>query len=310
MINKQSKLPDYIPPMLAKLGKPFDSADYLFEIKWDGTRAVAYIEQGTLRLMNRRRLDISDRYPDLTYLRGLPSGTVLDGEIVVIEGGKPDFNLLQSREQAQSARRIRNAARAHPATYMVFDQMYREYRSVMDQPLDRRRAVLRETVGSLSSREPTDGYVVVSEGVVGQGLRYFAETARRGLEGVVAKRLTGRYLPGKRTDAWIKIKQTLTITCAIIGFVPSGEDDFRSLIIAAADDGGLRCVGKVGTGFDRELRERINELLWSRLRNEPVIPCNIRGNWIEPGLFCNVGYYERTKNGELRAPVFLELFVE
>lgn len=296
--------------MLAMLGKPFDSAEHLFEVKWDGTRAVAYIEGGKVRLMNRRRLDISERYPDLEVLGTLPAGTVLDGEIVVVEGGKPDFNLLQSREQAQIARKIRDVSRAHRATYMAFDQLYREFHSIMDEPLVRRREVLRQTVAVVAGKASTGGFVVVSEGIVGEGKRYFAETTRRGLEGVVAKRLTSRYLPGKRTDAWIKFKQTLSMSCAIIGFVPSGDDDFRSLIIAAAEDGELCCVGKVGTGFDNALRQRVNALLWSRLCDRPIIPCKIRGNWVEPGLYCKVGYYERTKNGELRAPVFLDLLVE
>src|SRR4051794_4444788 len=96
-------LPDFIPPMLAEYGEPFDSEEYLFEIKWDGTRALAFVDStGTFRLINRRRVDLNGRYPDLSFLGQLPPGTVFDGEIVVLKNGKPEFNSVQSREQARA----------------------------------------------------------------------------------------------------------------------------------------------------------------------------------------------------------------
>jgi ATP-dependent DNA ligase len=130
------------------------------------------------------------------------------------------------------------------------------------------------------------------------------------MEGVVAKRLGTLYLPGKRTDAWIKIKRGATEICAVIGFLPAGAKDFKSLILAASVEGKVRCVGKVGSGFSDKVRARINRLLRSRVRATPIIPCKIRGVWVEPGLCCKVSFMERTENGEFRAPVFEELYEE
>jgi bifunctional non-homologous end joining protein LigD len=125
--------------MLAKLGEPFDSENYLFEIKWDGTRTLAFVDGAGYRLVNRRRMDMNDRYPEFDFLRNLPPGTVLDGEMVVLRDGKPDFRLLQSREQARTPLNIRSLARSHPATYVVFDLLYESYRPVMSLPLAVRR---------------------------------------------------------------------------------------------------------------------------------------------------------------------------
>ncbi|MBI3468231.1 MAG: DNA ligase [Planctomycetes bacterium] len=303
-MRAKKHLPAFIPPMLAKAGEPFDSPDYLFEVKWDGTRALAYVDRDGLRLLNRRGVDLVDRYPDLIFLRDLPAGTVLDGEIVVLDGGKPDFGLLQARAHTRAGR-VEALARTTPATYIVFDQLYHGYKSLMARPLWRRRTRLCKTVAACGPAR-----LVLSEAVEGHGKAFFGEVCRQGLEGVMAKRLDGRYLPGKRTEGWIKIKRRLSIHCAVIGFVPSGKDDFRSLIIAAEEQGRLHCVGKVGTGFDEAMRRRLNALLWRRLRSKPIVPCPLRGKWVEPGIYCIVGYLERTKHGELRAPVFEELVLD
>jgi DNA ligase D-like protein (predicted ligase) len=299
------QLPRFIPPMLAKPGEPFDSEKHLFEIKWDGTRTLAFIEEGSYRLINRRRIDMTDRYPEMGFLRKVVRGTVLDGEAIVFKDGKPDFTLLMSREQTRSPLKIRNLARLLPATYVVFDLLFESFQPLMALPLQERRQRLEQLVNKLH-----DPSLVLSEGVIGQGKALFQETCQRGLEGVVAKRLESRYFPGKRTDAWIKIKRGAETICAIIGFLPSGASDFRSLILAAEVEGEIRCVGKVGTGFTARLRERLNHMLWSRLRPRPVVSCKLRGKWVDAGLFCKVSYMEKTAGGEFRAPVFQELYGE
>lgn len=300
-----AKLPRYIPPMLAKIGQPFDSAEYLYEIKWDGTRALGFIEGGGYRLVNRRRLDMTQRYPEFGFLAGLPEGTILDGEVVVLQDGKPDFGLLQSREQARSPLKVRGKAQSHPATYLVFDLLYERGESLLKQPLVERQKRLRKLVKRVANL-----HFVLSEGIIGQGKAFFQKAVAQGLEGVMAKRLKSHYLPGQRTPAWIKIKRGELVHCVIVGFLPSGKDDFRSLILAAQEEGKLRIVGKVGTGFDAKLRARLNRLLYSRLRERPIVPCREKGKWIEPGLYCTVACMERTSGGELRAPAFRQLFVE
>lgn len=305
---KQAALPTFIEPMLARPGKAFDSDDYLFEVKWDGTRAVAYVEEGGVRLMNRRRIDITFRYPDLSALGGLPSGTVIDGEIVILgPDGRSVFNDLQSREQARTQTRIAMGAKLHPATFMAFDMLYQGFESMMKQPCVERRRRLQEVVDQLGTRR-----LMMSEGVTGRGVEYFQQCCELGLEGMIAKKLNSPYLPGKRTDAWIKIKRQQELACVVIGFVPDGKD-FEALIIAAPDeaDGMLRCVGKVGTGFDGRLRLRLNEFLWSNLRDAPVVSAGkYKGNWVEPALCCIVRCMERTTSGQLRAPVFVQIIKE
>ena len=204
---RPAELPRVIAPMLALPGQPFDSDDYLFEIKWDGTRAMAFIDRpGVFRLMNRRKLDITARYPDLSMLATLPAGTVLDGEIVVLNDGKPDFAALQSREHSRNPIHIRFMSGRVPATYVVFDLLFDRYQSIMGEPCTARRARLRELVHGLDTPR-----VVTSEGITGGGEGYFREACSRGLEGVVAKRLDSPYLPGRRTPAWVKIKRHETL---------------------------------------------------------------------------------------------------
>ena len=298
----QPALPEFVEPMLARAADPFDSPDYLFEPKWDGTRALAFIDGGgRYRLINRRRRDMAWRYPELMFLGSLPAGAVLDGEIVCLgPDGKPDFQALQAREQVRTETRAARSAGVCPVTYIVFDAMYNGYDPIMNRPCEARRDVLRSLVAG--ARQPR---LVMSEGIIGSGEAYFAQAAAEGLEGVVAKRLDSPYQPGKRTGAWLKIKRRETIHCVVIGFVPEGEDDFGSLIVAAqGEDGLLVCLGRVGSGFDAELRSRVNDYLWRHLRDRPVIPSDEKGRWVEPGLYCTVTCMERTADGRLRAPVF------
>jgi len=301
-------LPRFVEPMLARTGEAFDSDEYLFELKWDGTRAMAFVEGGAVRLVNRRRLDITHRFPDLAGLAKLPAGTLLDGEIVVLraEDGKPDFSALQSRDHANAPQRIDWGAKLRPATFVAFDQLYRGGESIVDLPFHRRRTILSETLAGW--RGPR---VMLAQGVVGDGRAYFETVCREGLEGMIAKRLDSPYRPGDRSDAWIKVKRQQVVHCLVIGFVPDGAADFEALIIAAEENGVVRCVGKVGTGFDRRWRKRVNRYLWGHPVPEPVVsPGKYRrgGRWVAPGLYCAVRCMERTAGGQLRAPAVVEIY--
>ena len=152
--RKAQSLPAFVQPMLARPGEAFDSDEHLFEIKWDGTRALALVETGQCRLVNRRRIDMTDRFPELVQvLCRLPSGTMLDGEVVVLrpQDGKPDFPALQSRDQTRSAERARWASQRSPATFVAFDQLYRAGESIMTLPLQDRRAILSQTLQTLGN---------------------------------------------------------------------------------------------------------------------------------------------------------------
>jgi ATP-dependent DNA ligase len=290
--------------MLARPGKPFDSDDHLFEIKWDGTRGLLFVDgRGKYRLLNRRRIDMTDRYPEFAPFGKLPAGTILDGEVVVLQEGRPSFAALQAREHLQDPHKIHIRSKALPATFIVFDQLYERFKPIMSQSLMQRRERLQRTVDKLASK-----HLVMSQGITGQGAAYFEACCAQRLEGVIAKRLSNHYLPGKRTEAWQKIKRQETIACVIIGFVPEGADDLSSIIVASDVDGTLTCLGKVGTGFNTELRKRMVTAMRARLRHSPVAACKMAALWVEPELYCTVRCMERTKHGQLRAPVFGELY--
>jgi DNA ligase D-like protein (predicted ligase) len=290
--------------MLARRGEPFDSDEHLFEIKWDGTRAQARITDGGYLLTNRNRRDLTTRYPELAFLADLEPGLILDGEIVVMRDGRPDFELLLSREQTRNPHRIRAMSQSARATLVAFDLLYRNGRSLMAAPLVQRRAALAEIIETC-----TESALALSDGVVGEGIQYFEAASTQQLEGIMSKRLASPYAPGKRSADWLKIKQTHRLHCAIIGYL-SENRDVRSLIIATQLDGELRCVGKVGSGLTTAMRARLAGLLAERHRDAPLIECEIDGVWVEPGLYCIVSYLERTRAGHLRAPVFIDLVVD
>ena len=195
-------LPKFIKPMLAaKTEAPFDSEQCSFEIKWDGIRCLAFIEGELVRLQSRHATEMTSHFPELACLNQLPPGTVLDGELVVFECGKPSLQKIQQRALLHNRVRLQLLRRAMPVTYMVFDLLYSKAKPLIWEPLMVRRQALKELIG----QTPLPG-VLVSQGVLKDGCRLFAHVVRLGLEGVMAKRLDAPYLPGKRSRSWQKIK--------------------------------------------------------------------------------------------------------
>ncbi len=304
-MTPEKEFPAFVAPMLARASEPFDSDHYLFELKWDGIRALVFRDRGGYRIRNRHGVDITCRYPEFDCFTGLERGAVLDGEIVVLRDGKPDFSLLQSRDKSASPLRQRTSARAYRATFIAFDQLYTRYRPLVGEALEERRRHLEETVAALSHAR-----LIFSEGVVGSGVRLFDEVSRRELEGVVAKRLGSRYHPGKRHSAWLKIKPKRRLVCSIMGFVPAAGGGFNCLVLAAEENGELRCVGRVASGFTAPLRRHLSALLWQRRRPSPLVSSRSRALWVEPGLYLTVNYLGRTQTGGLRSPVFERLLLD
>lgn len=298
------RLPERLAPMLAVLGEgPFDSGAHSFEIKWDGVRCLAFVDgPGALRLQTRTGNDITERFPELEPLGHLPAGTVVDGEIVVLEEDRPSFAAVMGRLHTRRAQRIAAAATRRPACLVAFDLPYLDYESICERPLRDRRDLLQTKVAGLG-----DPHVVFSEGVVGAGRALFEEAVARGLEGIVAKRLESPYLPGRRSDAWTKIKVTQRLHCVVIGYVPDGDGNFKSLLLASERQGVLAYAGKAATGIDNAQRRRLRAWLRDHPRSRPITPCDEPALWVEPGLYCVVSFHERTRSGLLRAPVLEEL---
>jgi ATP-dependent DNA ligase len=285
--------------MLLKCASPFDSEDYLFEVKWDGARGIALVGTSSYRLLSRHGIDMTERFPELGFLQKLEPGTVLDGEVVVLKNGKPDFGLLLSRLGTQNKLKTRVLSRSTRATYAVFDQPYESYAPLLKKPLWERREQLSRTVEALSETG-----LFFSEGIRGKGKTFFEEVSGRGLEGVVAKRRESRYFPGKRSDAWLKIKPHRVMVCTVMGYVPFGTKGFRSLILASQLGGELRCVGRLSRGFDADARLRLQSLLRLRITEKAIVPSTRKGQWVEPGIYLTVSYHGLTAHGRLRFPVY------
>ena len=188
--------------MLAqRANAPFDSADYVFEVKWDGIRCLAFIERHGFRLQSRELVDITAQFPELTALAQLPAGTVLDGELVILRDGRPSLAEMQRRVQLLNPHRIRYDSQATPAIYLVFDLLYCQGASVMSNPLTVRRAQLESLIVRACLPQ-----VMVPESLPRYERALFEQVVAMGLEGVMAKRTDSPYRMGKRSRAWLKIK--------------------------------------------------------------------------------------------------------
>jgi ATP-dependent DNA ligase len=234
-------------------------------------------------------------------LSRLPSGTVLDGEVVLLQHGLPDLEAILARHQLVSTARIRQRCQVEPVTYVLFDALYANGRSLLAEPLSVRRQVLQDLLESFD--EPR---LVFSAGIIDRGSAYFEQAVAQGQEGVMAKHLASPYLPGRRSACWRKIKPARFVPCVIVGFVP-GRNGLRRLLLAAAHHGPLRYVASISVGLTNALRDELHSLLAQRVRARPVVPCPARATWVEPELFCSVRFLEWTHAGRLRGASFHRL---
>jgi DNA ligase D-like protein (predicted ligase) len=288
-------------PMLAARAEPFDSPEFLFEVKWNGVRVLTASADGRWQLWGRDLADYTYRYPELDMLTGLPSGTVLDGELVLLRNGLPDLEAMLARHQLGCPTKIRQRSQAEPVTYVLFDVLCHQGKSLLAEPLFRRRQVLQQLLEQFA--EPR---LVFSEGIVGFGHAFFEQAVAQGQEGVMAKHLSSPYLPGRRSASWRKIKPARLLPCVIVGFVP-GRHGFRRLLVAAPCEGQLRYVATIHSGFTAAVSAQLNELLVTRIRSQPVVRCPERATWVQPELYCQVRFLEWTHAGRLRGASFQRL---
>jgi bifunctional non-homologous end joining protein LigD len=288
-------------PMLATVAAPFDSGAYVFEVKWDGVRALAAVEGTCWRLWGRELTDYTGRYPELAMLRRLPSGTVVDGELVMFQDGRADLNAILSRHQMTHSDWISHASRQKPVRFVLFDILYHQGRSLLQESLSQRRSVLAELLTEIDAPE-----LMFSEGTVEFGRRFFERTVAAGHEGVMAKHQNSRYLPGRRSAAWKKIKPTEVLPCVIIGYTPRREG-IHSLLVASVHQGALRYVAQVTSGFNDRMKTDLERRLAGRRRSRPVVACPHQALWVEPDLYCRVRFQQWTPGGRLRGASFAGL---
>jgi len=294
--------------MLAKTGKAFDDVNYFFEPKWDGLRVLLFLRERKLELQNRNLRDATGSYPEILKLEGSirAKTAIIDGEVVVLgERGTPNFGSLQVRFGVDDQKRVGVLAKTTPVTYVAFDLLHVDGQDVINRPLVERKHRLKSIVNE-------GPYLLYGEHVEVEGIRFFKEATNRGFEGAIAKERNSQYVPGLRTDYWIKIKQINTTDCVVVGF-SEGEGarvpTFGSLVLAAYDDDGqLQHVGNVGGGFSNDRLQEVKRTL-SKLRTEkPTIQGPVDSptpvTWVKPRLVVEVAYMAVTNDGRLRFPRF------
>jgi DNA ligase D-like protein (predicted ligase) len=282
--------------MLATRAAPFDSEEYSFEVKWDGVRALAAIENGRWQLSGRVGSDYTPRYPELAILRRLPSGTVIDGEVIALRGGCANFSALLQRHQRNPRDDLHLPGPS--IYYVVFDLLFAKGQSLLRQPLRERRERLRELLGAVDGPR-----LIYSDGVVGCGRDFFREVVAQGHEGVVAKHLGSAYRPGQRSPAWKKIKPNRVLPCLIVGY-RARRTRLHSVLVGSLRERVLRYVGEVSRGFTEQRRAELVHQLLARPRAYPIVACPKPACWVEPDFYCRVRFQEWTSGGRLRHPVF------
>jgi bifunctional non-homologous end joining protein LigD len=307
-------LPDLIRPMLAVLRDelPRDDESYGFEFKWDGVRAVVYVEGGRPRVLSRNDRDVTASYPELREMAESLGArqVVLDGEIVAFDAaGRPSFGVLQSRMHVTNPAQVRRLVQSTPITFLAFDVLFLDGRSTVDLPYPRRRELLESLQLTGPSWQTPPWFR-------GGGADVFAAAGAQGLEGVMAKRLDSPYYPDRRSDCWLKIKVLRTQEVVIGGWKP-GEGRragaIGSLLLGVPGDGGLEYVGHVGTGFtDRALADLGAQLAPLARPDSPFTtpvprPHAKDARWVEPVLVGEVRFTEWTGDGRLRHPAWCGL---
>ena len=260
--------------MLAVTGELPEGPKWSYEMKWDGVRAVVYVDGGRARVMTRNDREVLAQYPELRAMAERMGSTqaVLDGEIVAFdEQGRPSFGRLQQRMHVTKASALDRLRTEVPIHYLIFDVLHLDGRSLLDEPLSERRKVL-ESLDLAGDFWSTPGdFVGVS------GAEILAASSSQGLEGVVAKRLDSKYLAGKRSDSWIKVKNFRTQEVVITGWKP-GEGrragTIGSLLLGIHDDdGNLVYAGHVGTGFNAKTLDELRRCsAASSARPRPTLP--------------------------------------
>jgi len=292
-------MPRYIKPMLATLIKePFDHPDWVFEVKWDGYRAIAEIREGEVSLYSRNGISLHQKFaPVIASLRKFKFEAILDGEIVVVDDqGHPDFQRLQDYQKSGSGHLL----------YYVFDLLYFQGHDLTNLPLVRRKELLKEIL-------PSDPHIKFSDHVWKEGTLFFHVVKQKGLEGIIAKQAGSVYRMGRRSRQWLKVKTHLTQEGVIAGFTePQGRrKHFGALVLGVFQGDELVFIGHTGGGFDaemlREIREKLNPLIQDSCPFKEEPKTNTPVTWVKPELVCEVVFHGWTGEGLMRQPVFSRL---
>jgi bifunctional non-homologous end joining protein LigD len=284
------------PMLIAELLEPFDSPDYIYELKLDGERCLAYLDKSETMLQNKRSFVLNARFPELTAIHmAVKQNCILDGEVAILVDGKPNFSKVQGRSLMTNKFKIEMAQNKYPASFTAFDILYYKDKQVTDLPLMERRALLQKAVKE-------NERIAISRYIEAQGKALYEAAEKQELEGVVAKRKDSKYYMGKRTKDWIKFKRLLDDDFVVCGYIPKKEGT-TSIIIGQYKDGQLIYKGHVALGVSsKDFKKILNHQ-----RSECPFPTMPKGNedakWTAPDLVCIVQWMPR-ENGALNQSVF------
>jgi bifunctional non-homologous end joining protein LigD len=301
-------MPEHVEPMMAfAVSKPPAGKNWLYEVKWDGVRAICFIRDGMLRMISRNGNSFDRQYPELSVLPHYVDAetAILDGEIAVLdEQGRSRFELIQPRIHQTDPNSVAHLARSTPAKLFVFDLLYLDGYDLRNVPLIERKRVLESILKPFERMQYSAHFAAKGEQML--------EAARQhGLEGVLAKQEDSKY-ESRRSNAWLKIKVVGQQEFVICGYTHGGErDTFSSLVLGVYDKGKLVYAGNVGTGFnDKSLRylyERMKPLETARSPFDKKEPMQRPTTWLKPELVCEIKFSNWTRDNRLRAPVYLGL---
>ena len=301
-------MPEKIEPMMAKLSdrppKPDDA--WGFEFKWDGIRALAYVDGGRVRLVSRTGEEITPRYPEVHAMgRAIGSSElILDGEVVALDDrGRPSFEEIQQRMGLTSESEIRRKMKDVPVTYMIFDLLWQDGHSLLKEKYaERRRRLGALKLSGASWQTPPFEKA--------GGAAMLEASRKAGLEGVMAKRLDSQYEPGRRSGAWVKVKNRNRQELVVAGWL-DGEGKRRgypgALLVGYYDDGKFVYAGKVGTGFTDATLEKLNAMLKPLAIDKNPFDAGSpprASHFVKPKVVAEFEFVEWTRGGQLRAPAF------
>ncbi len=305
--TRKAAMPSHLEPMLATIGdQPFSNPNWLFEIKWDGVRALAWIDNGVLTIRARSGAEITARYPELASLPAAIAArqALLDGEIAALDAqGRSDFGLLQERMHVRAP--AESLISRVPVIFFAFDLLHCDGHDLRRSPLIERKQLLQRLLH-------TTERIRFSDHQVERGKEIFELAKENGLEGIVAKRLDSPYV-SERSTSWVKLKVTQTVDAVVAGWTAArtAAIPLGSLLLGLYEGKKLRFIGHVGTGFDGKKLEELS----SKLKKIASTSCpfgatpetNEKAFWVSPELVARVKFSEWTQEKALRHPVFIAL---
>jgi len=285
----------------------FEREEYLYQVKWDGVRMLAFVQDGRVTLINKRHHERTLQYPEL---QGLPEcaavqNAILDGEIVVFKGGKPSFPSVMSRDNLRDTARIERVQGSLPVNYMVFDLLHLDGKDLTDQPLEERQYLLRSRIAPGAWLHLVEDFA--------EGISLFDSICHLDMEGIVAKQRQGRYIGGKRHRDWFKIKYRRQTTCLVCGYTLRGTV-VNSLLLGWEQNSQLLFVGRAGSGLNSSQEEILSRYLpGQEIAQSPFVNLSRRPagyHFVEPVLRAEVEFAEWTEDLHLRAPVIKNISTE